>query len=328
MPSLPDRALASTKLGQRFGANPFSTLDAKQGVWQQRKKEWHALFDSSLGRDDDLLGPGLRKMLPESSKLNGTSVFDPVLMEQLLDWYVPRPLHLSVRHRPVVVIDPFAGGVVRGFVAAAKGLLYIGIDVSTDQVEANRKQVGPEGKWDFAYPPCWIVGDGEDIEALVTTELRRRGLEPCADALISCPPYYNLEEYKGGPNDLSGFPSYGAFLAKYQRIVTNAVRLLRPKALSIFVVGNVRDSRTHAMYMLHTDTVAAFKQAGCSVHQDAVLITAIGTGAMRATRTMSAGAKLIPTHQNVVVTVKGSGFTPADARARGVRPNAEGSQSQ
>jgi hypothetical protein len=328
MPSLPDRALASTKLGQRFGANPFSTLDAKQGVWQQRKKEWHALFDSSLGRDDDLLGSGLRKMLPESSKLNGTSVFDPVLMEQLLDWYVPRPLHLSVRHRPVVVIDPFAGGVVRGFVAAAKGLLYIGIDVSTDQVEANRKQVGPEGKWDFAYPPCWILGDGEDIEALVTTELRRRGLEPCADALISCPPYYNLEEYKGGPNDLSGFPSYGAFLAKYQRIVTNAVKLLRPKALSIFVVGNVRDSRTHAMYMLHTDTVAAFKQAGCSVHQDAVLITAIGTGAMRATRTMSAGAKLIPTHQNVVVTVKGSGFTPADARARGVRPNAEGSQSQ
>jgi len=49
---------------------------------------------------------------------------------------------------------------------------------------------------------------------------------------------------------------------------------------------------------------------------------------MRATRTMSAGAKLINMHQNVVVTVKGSGFTPADARARGVRPNAEGSQSQ
>ena len=43
--------------------------------------------------------------------------------------------------------------------AAAKGLLYIGIDVSPDQVEANRKQVGPEGKWDFAYPPTesWAI---------------------------------------------------------------------------------------------------------------------------------------------------------------------------
>jgi hypothetical protein len=39
MPSLPDRALASTKLGQRFGANPFSTLDAKQGVWQRHRRD-------------------------------------------------------------------------------------------------------------------------------------------------------------------------------------------------------------------------------------------------------------------------------------------------
>ena len=65
--------------------------------------------------------------------------------------------------------------------------------------------------------------------------------------------------------------------------------------------------------------------------QDAVLCTAIGSGAMRATRTMSAGAKLINMHQNVVVCVKGSGFTPADARAAGVRPNQESqlsSQSQ
>lgn len=194
MPLLVD-CVRFTRPRAGFGANPFSTLDAKQGIWQQRKKEWHTLFDSSLGREEDLLGPGLRKLLPPSSKLNGTSVFDPVLMEQLLDWYVPRPRHRSVRHRPVVVIDPFAGGVVRGFVAAAKGLLYIGIDVSNTQIDANVQQIGPEGKWDFAYPPVWILGDGEDIGALVTAELRRRGLEPFADAIISCPPYYNLEEY-------------------------------------------------------------------------------------------------------------------------------------
>ena len=36
----------------------------------------------------------------------------------------------------------------------------------------------------------------------------------------------------------------------------------------------------------------------------------------RETRTMPAGAKLINMHQNVVVTVKGSGFTPADARCK------------
>lgn len=206
-------------------------------------------------------------MLPESSTLNGTSVFDPVLMEFLCKSFVPRPGHRAVRHRPVVVIDPFAGGVVRGWVAAALGLLYIGVDVSPRQVEANEAQIGPAGKFDMVHRPCWIVGDGEDIGGLVTAELRRRGLEPQADALISCPPYYNLEEYKAGPNDLSGAPTYDAFLLKYRRVIVNAVKLLRPKALSVFVVGDVRDKKTGAMYTLHHDTVGAFKQAGCAVHQ-------------------------------------------------------------
>lgn len=137
-----------------------------------------------------------------------------------------------------------------------------------------------------------------------------------------------MEEYKAGPNDLSGALTYDLFLAKYRRIIANAVKLLRPKALSVFVVGDVRDKKTGSVCTLHHDTVGAFKEAGCAMHQDAVLTTAIGTGAMRATKTMSAGAKLINTHQNVVVCVKGDGFTPADARAAGVRPNQESQQSQ
>jgi len=217
---------------------------------------------------------------------------------------------------------------VRGWVAGALGLLYTGLDVSRQQIEANEAQLGPRGKFAFAHRPCWIVGDGEDIEHLVTAELQRRGLEPLADALISCPPYWNLEEYKAGPNDLSGAATYELFLVKYKRIIANSVRLLRAKALSVFVVGNVRDTKAGCMRELHHDTVNAFKEAGCAMHQDAVLQTAIGTGAMRATKTMSAGAKLIGTHQNVVIMSKGTGFTPADARAAGIRPNAEGSQSQ
>ena len=46
------------------------------------------------------------------------------------------------------------------------------------------------------------------------------------------PPYYNLEQYKAGPADLSGLASYEAFLYKYTRIIANAVGLLRPKAFA------------------------------------------------------------------------------------------------
>ena len=122
----------------------------------------------------------------------------------MLDWYAPRPRKLQ---RPVVVVDPFAGGVVRGFVAAAMGFVYVGVDVSQRQVHANQRQV-PVGKYDFQHQPTWLIGDGEDVERLVSSELQRRGLEPYADVVVSCPPYFNLEEYNAGPNDLSMLDSY------------------------------------------------------------------------------------------------------------------------
>ena len=129
--------------------------------------------------------------------------------------------------------------------------------------------------------------------------------------------------YDAGPNDLSMMSSYQSFVAKYRRIIANTASLLRPKRLAIFVVGELRDKKTHAQLGFHHDTVSAFKDAGCSMHQDAILLTATGTAAMRATRTMGAGSKLVPTHQNVVVCVKGTGFTPADARAAGIRANSD-----
>ena len=42
---------------------------------------------------------------------------------------------------------------------------------------------------------------------------------------------------------------------------------------------------------------------------------------------MSAASKLVPTHQNVLVVVKGDGLTPAEAKACGIRAR-EDSQSE
>lgn len=61
----------------------------------------------------------------------GTSIFDPVLCEIAYRWFCP-PGGL--------VLDPFAGGSVRGIVAAYLGRRYIGVDLSERQCEANRVQ--------------------------------------------------------------------------------------------------------------------------------------------------------------------------------------------
>ena len=62
----------------------------------------------------------------------GTSIFDPVLCELAYTWFSPPG---------GVVLDPFAGGSVRGIIAAALGRKYIGIDLRPEQVQANEEQV-------------------------------------------------------------------------------------------------------------------------------------------------------------------------------------------
>ena len=56
-----------------------------------------------------------------AATVTGTSIFDPVLCELAYRWFCP-PGGL--------VLDPFAGGSVRGIVAAKCGRRYIGIDVA------------------------------------------------------------------------------------------------------------------------------------------------------------------------------------------------------
>jgi hypothetical protein len=60
-----------------------------------------------------------------------TSIFDPVLCEIVYRWFIPHG---------GLVLDPFAGGSVRGIVAAKLGRRYVGIDVRKAQIEANLRQ--------------------------------------------------------------------------------------------------------------------------------------------------------------------------------------------
>ncbi len=70
-------------------------------------------------------------VLPDSELSSGTSIFDPVLCELAYRWFSP------VGGR---VLDPFAGGSVRGIVCAALGRRYTGVDLREEQIIANRAQ--------------------------------------------------------------------------------------------------------------------------------------------------------------------------------------------
>ena len=107
-----------TNLFNTFVVPPFSILDTRQGVWQGRKKDWIELgIRSEVGREDNLV---YTKNL-DMGNLKGTSIFDPVLCEIGYRWFMPSS--------GGTIIDPFAGGSVRGVVAERLGYNYKGIEL-------------------------------------------------------------------------------------------------------------------------------------------------------------------------------------------------------
>ncbi len=273
-------------LRDKFIEPPFSVLDTRGRNWQGRKRAWLAKgIKSEIGRDAKTYNDHkwveekLGKSAPNDA--GGTSVFDPVLTELMYRWFCPDG---------GAILDPFAGGSVRGIVANYLGYKYTGIELRPEQVESNREQalnILPVNN-----QPQWYVGDSNK---LLDDDW------PMFDFIFSCPPYFNLEVYSDLPEDLSNM-DYKNFYATYCEIITKSVRLLNPGALACFIVAEVRD-RQGGYVGLVPDTINAFKFNGMQYYNEAILLNSVGTAMLRAGGNMRS-AKLVKIHQNVLVFKK------------------------
>jgi len=223
----------------------------------------------------------------------GTSIFDPVLCEIAYRWFSPPD---------ALILDPFAGGSVRGIVAAKLGRRYIGHELRSEQVIANREQALDLCDED-THKPEWIIGDSRTIDKTC------KGIE--ADLIFTCPPYANLEVYSDDPDDISNM-EYDLFNEAYREIIAKSCALLKPDRFAVIVVGEVRDKKGN-YYDFIGDTVQAFRDAGLHYYNEAILVTAVGSLPIRAGKQFSASRKLGKTHQNVLVFVKGDGKAAAAA---------------
>ena len=232
-------------------------------------------------RSADDLDETSGKILAASS--SGTSIFDPVLCELAYRWFSP-PGGL--------VLDPFAGGSVRGVVAAKCGRGYIGVDLRPEQVAANEEQAARICGDGIA--PAWHVGDSAAVIPMLDAE---------ADFVFSCPPYGDLEVYSENPLDLSTMSRAG-FLAAYRAIIAAAVGKRKPDRFACFVVGDYRDKRGFYCNFV-SETIGAFEAAGARLYNEAILVTAAGSLPIRAGKQFASTRKLGKTHQNVLVFLKG-----------------------
>lgn len=132
---------------------PFSVLDTRQGYWQSRRTRW---MNYGLGRElharnveagRNRHGESAANVMSLQQTASGdrqvVSVFDPVLAEIAYKWWCPQGGS---------VLDPFAGGAVRGVVASVLGHEYVGVDIS--EIRSHRTA----GSRRALSVPSWPLG--------------------------------------------------------------------------------------------------------------------------------------------------------------------------
>lgn len=250
------------KLSDRFIVPPFSILDTRQGYWQDRKREWLSLgIKSEEGRSaQSVKFSAMAEDLAWGGQRTGISIFDPVLTEISYLWFnVPNGK----------ILDPFAGGSVRGIVASKLGYEYFGNDLREEQIEANYENAS-EVLTDDDIAPKWTAGDSLEIDTIA------QGYE--ADMIFSCPPYADLEVYSDDERDISNM-EYDEFLSTYREIIKKSCTLLKVDRFAVFVVGDVRDKDgVYRNFISHT--IDAFIDCGLSLYNSMILSNSVGAKAI------------------------------------------------
>lgn len=222
----------------------------------------------------------------------GTSIFDPVVCQTYYRWF---------SGRNATILDPFAGGSVRGIVASVMGRDYVGIDLRPEQVEANRIQAqricGNEYK-----QPTWIAGDSLHVKKHIR-ENRPDLFEEGFDSIFTCPPYFDLEQYSDDECDLSTM-DWNEFSDTYADIIYRSCKLLKNDRFASIVVGDIRSKK--GKYRKFPElTIECFEDAGLELYNRAVLVTSVGTLSMRVQKQFMKSRKLGNTTQFIYTFVKG-----------------------
>lgn len=212
----------------------------------------------------------------------GTSIFDPVLTETMVSWFTAKGDK---------IIDPFAGGSVRGIVSCCLEREYTGIDLRQEQIDANVEQAE---EMQPPKRPTWICGDSMNIQTLANGSY---------DFMLTCPPYGNLEIYSEDPADISNM-SDEEFDKTYTEILSRTVGMMSEDRFAVIVVGNYRDKKGYLRDLVGL-TVRAMESAGAKYYNDFVIVTPIGSLPIRAGKAFQSTRKMGRTHQYCLCFVKG-----------------------
>lgn len=296
-------------LKEKYIIPPYSVIDLNNTSYKNRAKRYIQLgIKSEVGRTSLVYTASSSKDKTKVDELSkgwskgsqkyraslignggGVSIFNPFICELMYRWFC---------EDGGTILDPFAGGSVRGIVANYLGYKYTGVELRPEQVESNREQA--LNILEVNNQPQWYVGDSEKV----TIELNKE-----YDFIFSCPPYANLEVYSDLEDDISNM-EYPLFLEKYSRIIKNSCERLKDNCFAVFVVSEVRKKGKGGYFGGYigfvADTIKCFEDAGMEYYNEIIMINNTGNAGLRADRYMKT-KKIVRVHQNILVFKKSVG---------------------
>lgn len=267
---------------------PFVTAKERYGIWpttvwevDSRDKYTKSLKkligDSGQNRAGSFEADDPTSLSTYRGKLTA-SIFSPALAAWALNLYSPDG---------GLIADPFAGGGTRAIVSAMLGHTYYGTEIR----EEEQKDVMARARsLQFDHAIDIRCDDGRNIDQFVHG----------ADMVLTCPPYWNLEKYNGGENDLSMCKSYDEFLEGIGEVAKSCLRAVKPGATAVWFVGLHRDRQGNLLALNH-DIARVHRKAGWLFREE-IVVRRINDGSITRVGQFERGKKhLIRQHEYALV---------------------------
>ena len=284
--------ISPTKLYEKYIVPPFSVINSHQTYVKSRFAFWESLgLCAEDGRAEHLAYDNRRMNKRRKKHINGTSVFNPVLCEVLYKWFTLPDSK---------VLDPFAGGVVRGAMASILGHSYVGYDISAEQIASNKRIFEDiKSRYEINDRTEWINDS--------STEIPMPTDKPQYDFVLTCPPYYNLEKYTDDPRDLSNQQNYYDFLRMYRESLVRSAFNLKDDSFFAIVVSEIRDKKTTEYVGFVPDTInLLMRDCMLKYYNEIILYNDTGNLAITSGNYLDLARKVGRQHQNVLIFYKGN----------------------
>jgi len=219
------------------------------------------------------------------NSVTSVSIFPPEIAIYLINLFSPSG----------VIYDPFAGGGTRAIIAAKKGLRYVGVELRNEEVLAINRRLKENGI--NSEQVKIFLGDARNAPSIASGT---------ADFLMTSPPYWNMEKYNGGKDDLSMCRTYGDFLERMRGVISESKRILKPNALSCWV-GLHRD-KDGELLPIHHDISSLHRGLGFKMTEEIILSKLNTKALLRVWKFEKGNRFLIRLHEYVLVFRKKTGL--------------------